>query len=306
VDRVAASKSRGRTTKPRAASRRKPARRGKSNARRKSTMMRLRSLPWKIIAVVAFILSTGFGGGYYWVSGRAAILITDVQDAFVAASVQAGLTVQEVYVVGRDEAPTEMLLAALGIERGDPILLVDPAAAKARLEDLGWVAAAAVERHLPDTVYVRLRERRPLAIWQSDRVLKLVDTAGAVIVGGDVSKHPNLPHIVGPGAPSRLPVLLRALVTQPALARRLTVAAWVGERRWDLRFGDRIDVALPEGPVGPSLERLMAMQHGDGVLDGDIVSLDLRQDDRAVVRLGPDAVERERNTNEQAAGGSDA
>lgn len=289
VDRVAATKRRGRPTKSGATPRRKAKPRKKPGGRRISFYTRLRALPWKPLALVGFILSTGFGGGYYWVSGRAAVLFSDAGQLFIKVSAQAGLTVQEVYVEGRGEAPSEVLLAALAVQRGDPILLVDPEAAKARLEKLSWVASAIVERHLPDTVFVRLREHRPLAVWQTDRVHKLVDTSGAVIADGDVGRFSQLPHIIGEGAPARLPILLRALAHEPALARRLFAATWVGQRRWTLRFDDRVNVVFPEGPLGPSLDRLGSMQRQEGVLDRDIISLDLRQADRATIRLHPDA-----------------
>jgi cell division protein FtsQ len=307
VDRVAPSKRRTRPAKSAAPTRRKAKPRKKSRTRRGSLLTRLQVLPWKIVAGLVFILSTGFGGGYYWVSGRAAVLIGETQQVLITASVRAGLTVQEIFVEGRSQAPSEALLAALGIARGDPILLVDPADAKARLETLGWVATAVVERHLPDTIYVRLRERRPLAVWQSERVHKLVDTSGAVIDRGDVARFSHLPHIVGEGAPARLPILLRALANEPVLALRLSAANWVGERRWTLHFDERVKVSLPEGPVGPSLDRLGTLQRLEAVLDSDIISLDLRQADRATVRLPPGAQDgNQKNDDKTAAGGSDA
>ena len=306
VDRVAPSKRRTRPSKTVATPHRKAKPRKTSRGRRGALYSRLQAVPWKIVAVLVFILSTGFGGGYYWVSGQAAVLFGETQQVLVAASMRAGLTVQEIFVEGRSEAPSEALLTALGIARGDPILLVDPAAAKARLENLGWVATAVVERHLPDTIYVRLRERRPLAVWQSERVHKLVDTSGAVIDGGDIAHFSHLPHIVGEGAPARLPILLRALANQPALARRLSAANWVGERRWTLHFDDRVKVSLPEGPVGPSLDRLGTLQRLEAVLDSDIISLDLRQADRATIRLSPGAQDHKQENDGTPSGGSDA
>ena len=112
---------------------------------------------------------------------------------------------------------------------------------------------------------------------------------GAVITDTDVGRYAHLPHIVGAGAPDQLPALLRALAREPKLSKRISAAVWVGERRWSLRFDDRIDVRLPEGALAPSWRRLAELQQRDRILDSDIVVLDLRQTDRFAVRLHPDA-----------------
>src|SRR3546814_10770851 len=69
--------------------------------------------------------------------------------------------------------PYTTLVRALGLETGRPILAVDPAAARAALEALPWVASASVERQLPGTVYIRLTERAPLALWQDQGVIQV-------------------------------------------------------------------------------------------------------------------------------------
>ena len=83
-----------------------------------------------------------------------------------------------------------------------------PTAARARLEQLTWVERASVVRMLPDSLYIRLIERQPLALWQRDGRFSLIDRAGAVIEGAlDQSVPPaswrHLRVLVGEGAPAR-------------------------------------------------------------------------------------------------------
>ena len=54
------------------------------------------------------------------------------------------------------------------------------------LEEIGWVASARVERHLPDTNRVAIRERIPVAVWQK-KGLTMVDAEGVVIDRRDSS-----------------------------------------------------------------------------------------------------------------------
>src|SRR5271166_2791787 len=82
------------------------------------------------------------------------------------ASASFGLRVNDIRVEGRATTDRETVLDALGARPGTPIFAVDPTHAKRQLESLPWVRSAAIERRLPDTIYVRLVEREPMALWQ--------------------------------------------------------------------------------------------------------------------------------------------
>ena len=246
-------------------------------------------LPWYSLGILVTLLIVSAGTLNIWSSGRIFGVIDEMRLTVLETSVEAGLAIDEVYVEGRQRAPSGEIRSALGVARGDPILGVDAAAAKARLEALGWIAKATVERRLPDTLYVRIVERRPTALWQHNGKLNVVDMNGAVITGTDVGRFAHLPQIVGSGAARELPALLKVLARDPALSARISAAVWVGDRRWNLRFDDRIDVKMPEGSLAPVWQRLIELQQRVRVLDTDIVALDLRQSDRVVVRLHPDA-----------------
>jgi cell division protein FtsQ len=230
------------------------------------------------------VLALAAAAAYGWLSGAAADALADGRRAVIGALADAGWSVREIYVEGRVNAPPEALRTALGVARGDAILAVDPAAVRARLERLGWVRRATVERRLPASLYVRLVERRPAALWQRDRKLALVDQAGTVITDEGLGAFGDLPLVVGDGAPQALPELVQLIASAPDLAARLSAAVRVGERRWNLRFDDRIDVKLPEHEVARAWARLVALHRAEKVLDRAITVLDLRQDDRVVVR----------------------
>ncbi|HEX9647156.1 MAG TPA: cell division protein FtsQ/DivIB [Alphaproteobacteria bacterium] len=252
------------------------------------------------------LLGLAGGAAYGWASGLVARALAEAGRAAVAATADAGLVVREILVEGRVHAPPEALRAALGVGRGDPLLAVDAAAVRARLEALGWVRRAAVERRLPDMLYVRLVERRPVALWQHRRKLHLVDSAGTVITDQGLEAFARLPLVVGDGAPQALPALLRVIAGAPELARRLSAAVRVGGRRWNLRFDDRVDVKLPEQDIAQAWARLVALQRDEQVLDRAIAVLDLRREDRVVVRAKAGAAVPAGDAPRRAGKGSDA
>ena len=224
-------------------------------------------------------------GAVLWRTGAVERGLEALEAEVVSASVAAGFAVDEAFVEGRRHMRLEDVRAALGAGRGDPMLLLDLAAAKARLEANPWVASATVERRLPDIVHVRIVERRPMALWQHRGVVRVVDRAGRVLADRDLADHAALPLVVGADAPAEFPSLMAAVAAAPALYPRLSSASWVGGRRWSLRFDDRVDVLLPEGAPDRAWIRLNALQRKGAILDARLARIDLRGPDRVLVAV---------------------
>src|SRR5207248_9046113 len=99
----------------------------------------------------------------------------------IAVSAGLGLVVTDIRVEGRETTDAATIMRALAAERGTPILAVSPSRAKQQLEALPWVRSAVIERRLPGTLFVRLVERHPPAVWQPGGTHELIDRDGAVI-----------------------------------------------------------------------------------------------------------------------------
>src|SRR3546814_2435301 len=54
-----------------------------------------------------------------------------------------------------------------------------------------------VSRRLPDTLAIRVVEREPMALWQNQGVVHLVDANGVALQPVDSQNWPDLPLIVG-------------------------------------------------------------------------------------------------------------
>lgn len=224
-----------------------------------------------------------FLGGLYSVQalGDGANMRERIGD--VAATL--GLRVTHVVIEGRTKTPQVMLNAALGIRPGEPILSYSLSEARQRLESIKWVEHATVERRLPGTILVRLTERRPFAVWQTDGKFLLVDREGEVVADTEVAAFADqLPLVVGPGAPKHAAALMELLAAQPELMKRVVAAVRVAERRWNLRMTNGADVMLPEGAEALALARLTELHASQSLLDRPLAVVDLRLPDRLVVR----------------------
>jgi cell division protein FtsQ len=190
----------------------------------------------------------------------------------------------KVELEGRVRQSRESVMAALGVARDMPVMDIDLAAVKTRLEKLNWVRIAELERRLPDTLFVRITERQPIAFWQRDGRLALIDRDGSVIAAERLDLDGPLPVLVGDDAPAHAAALIAMLATEPALAPRVNAATWLGDRRWNLRFDNGVEAALPETDPASAWHRLAGLERSDRVLERDIVSIDLRMPDRLVLR----------------------
>jgi cell division protein FtsQ len=109
----------------------------------------------------------------------AAVLVVVGAIAVVASPI---FDVTNVRVQGAVYTDADVLKEVVGSLRGHPVLLVDTRKAEARLREVPWVDQAKVSTAFPHTVTIDIRERRPLAAFQSgDGQWRVIDVDGRVL-----------------------------------------------------------------------------------------------------------------------------
>jgi len=168
-----------------------------------------------------------------------------------------------------------------------PQPLVNVSAIRDRLLQFGWVSDARVSRRLPDTLVIDIVERTPAALWQNQGQLALIDGEGVVLDRVPISKMPDLPLLIGPGANAHSQELDQLMAGGPTLKPQLASATWVGRRRWDLNFQSGETIALPEGnqAAGAALQKFAKMDRSTGLLGRGILRFDLRIPGKMIARL---------------------
>ena len=251
--------------------------------RRRRLPRHLRHAAWWSLPLV--IAAGCYGVGVASRMPAVAAVLADAADRLIAVSAACGLVVADIEVEGRDITDAATIMAALGAARATPILAVSPSRAKERLESLPWVRSATIERRLPGTLFVRLVERRPLAVWQHGGKQELIDRDGEVIAVADLGPFARLPTLVGEGAAPHAAALINLLAGEPDLAARVTAAIRVGDRRWNLRVDNMTDVLLPEEDPAGAWSRLAQLERTSSLLKHDVQTVDLRLPDRLVLRV---------------------
>ncbi len=268
------------------------ARGGSSRGTRRSTMIRrggegfgARAGVWLrrigIFCLVCLVLA----GATVWAVIGDAVIQRRINQKFESVTARAGYKVENILVEGREFTDATQVLGIIGAEKGDPLFSVDPESIRTELEQISWIKVAHVERRMPDTVYVRLEERKPFALWERGRKdIVLIDQEGAVLSDKKLKPFKDLIFVRGKGAPGEVLDLARMLAAEPEIRSRLDYANRIEGRRWDLVLkGDKI-VKLPEKDMGLAMRNLAVQHRKEGVLDKPLTILDVRDPERLIVR----------------------
>jgi cell division protein FtsQ len=236
------------------------------------------------VAASALVILAGLG--YGTVKGdhmpRIAAGLKEARDGIANA---AGFRVVSITLAGNRQVSREEVLASAGITGTTSLLFLDVEQIRDRLKTNPWIADATVLKLYPGELQIGVKEREAFALWQKDGRISVIADDGTVLEPYVAPRLTRLPLVVGRGAQTRAKEFLALLDRYPTMRDFVHASVLVGERRWNLRLKNGIDVRLPESDVAPALERLVALDREKNLITRDIVVIDLRLTDRVTVRL---------------------
>ncbi|WP_456664107.1 cell division protein FtsQ/DivIB [Bradyrhizobium sp. LB13.1] len=238
------------------------------------------------MTVLLLIGSCGFG---IVKGGHLQDFITAVNDTRNALANSAGFRITSVVINGRKQLSQDEILAIGSVSGRSSLLFLDADAVRDKLKGNPWIADATVLKLYPGQLMIELTERKAFALWQEAGRLSVIADDGAVLEPYVSRRFLSLPLVVGKGADTQARDFLALLARYPQVNSITKAAIFVGERRWNLRLKDGLDIRLPEQDVGNALAMLSRLDKEDRLFSRDIVAVDLRLPDRLVVQLSEDA-----------------
>ncbi len=192
--------------------------------------------------------------------------------------------IEKIEFDGHEHVPEVLLLKVSGLRYKTNILKVSVTDVKRNLEKIAWVKSASVQRKLPNKMFIRVAERIPIAIYQSNYKLYLLDEDGTILENDGIGGFDNLPIIVGEGAEAVASHFLHIMKKFPKIQNQLVFSVYVGKRRWNIKINKGITVKLPEKNVGYAMRILNELADENGFFSPDIKEIDLRVLDRVIVK----------------------
>lgn len=258
-----------------------------------------RAQRWMLTPYVRSFLRTGLpllvviGAGTAWLShepNRTALVdqLTHLRQEFEA---RPEFRVSLARIEGASPELAEAVRARLGLQLPMSSFHIDLDAARGRIEALDAVLRADLRVRAGGVLQVTITERVPVAVWRTETGLTLLDDTGHRVAGLlSRSDRSDLPLVAGDGADGVMPEALALFDAAGPLSPRIRGLVRMGERRWDLVLDRNQRVLLPETNPVQALERLLALDHVQDIMNRDILTVDLRSDHRPTLRLTPNAL----------------
>lgn len=178
---------------------------------------------------------------------------------FVDITADAGFVLEHVIIEGQRNVTENDIIESIGSDRGMPIYSLNINDIRKRIEENPWVKIALVERRLPNTLHIAVMERTPIAIWQFNQKIYIIDEEGNRITSKDIEKFADLIHVVGQDANVYARGLIEELERHPSLSKKVISAVRYGQRRWDLNLEQKINVKMPDKGFSEAYDYLHAL-----------------------------------------------
>jgi cell division protein FtsQ len=238
------------------------------------------------------VLLIGAASGLvFYDDARRAGLVQSVADLREKFEQRPEFRVSYVSIDGASPDLADAVRAKLGLRLPQSSFDLDMDALRLKAEELDAVQEAQLRVRSGGILQVVLTEREPALVWRNDDRLVLLDATGHRVAGlAERGDRGDLPLVAGDGADGATPEALAILDAASPIAARLRGLVRMGDRRWDLVLDRDQRIQLPAKNPVAALERLLALDQAEVLLARDILTIDLRQEQRPVLRLAPFAL----------------
>lgn len=142
------------------------------------------------------------------------------------------------------------------------------------IKQLEWVKNVEIRKFLNGTVYIKIFEYQPVAIWQNKGTLYLIDEEGHIISSKNIEKFKNLLLVIGNDALNHLSSIMPFI--DKNLQKDITALIRVGERRWNMKLKSAVEIKLPENYTASALNYITSLYNQNVISSNDIKIIDLR------------------------------
>ena len=200
-----------------------------------------------------------------------------------------GFTINNIQILGIKNIPKETIIKIVNNEKKSNILSVNLLNIYNNLRNNDWVEELHIERVLPNTIKINIKEKEAIGIWQYEMSNKLITKNGEIISTANINKFKiDLPIIHGNHANKNANSILKILQTNKVLTKNIWSLDYINNRRWNLHFKQGIIVLLPSKGVLKAWNEIIKLQKNYDVLNLGLTELDLRNPNKILGKISVD------------------
>ena len=200
-----------------------------------------------------------------------------------------GFFLKNTEILGIKNISRESIIKIVNTENQSNIFDVNLSNIYDKLNNNDWVEDLYIERILPNTIKIKIKEKQPIGIWQYETNNKLITKHGEIISTPHINKFKNsLPIIHGEYANKNANSILKILKKNKVFAKNIWSLTYINNRRWNLHFNQGIIVLLPTKNVLEAWNKIIKLQEQYNVLDLGFTELDFRNPDKILAKINFD------------------
>ncbi|HCR86220.1 MAG TPA: hypothetical protein DIV86_06025 [Alphaproteobacteria bacterium] len=203
--------------------------------------------------------------------------------------VKLGLGISDVEIDGnkivRTQVIVDKVLEYIGNPEETSIVLLGLSDLENEIKEIGWIDKADIRKKFPGSIFIKIIERKPTAIWQNEAKIYLSDSSGNLITDIVGNEYLNLPVVVGKDSKKEVPDFFDIISSSAYLYSMVDKGKVVGNRRFDIILENGVTVRLPEKDPKKAWKKLAEIEKEKNILSKDIQYIDLRIEGQVVTGL---------------------
>ena len=198
-----------------------------------------------------------------------------------------GFILTKINIKGIDKLNEYEIKNQIKYKNCENLFCIDLVETKIALEQLDWIRNANLKLVLPSELNIDIHEEQPKFVLDNGKTSYLLNADGKKIEQIDINKnlYENLVVISGDNVVDKINDLREILDISPDLAKKITSAKLISNRRWSLVHSYLTTLDLPEKNPETAFRKLDMLNKRHGIISDNLKKIDLRVKDRMIIKF---------------------
>ena len=196
------------------------------------------------------------------------------------------LSISKISVKGAKEPLKKEIIILVQNAATEGFSALKAQALREKIQEINKVEKAFVKLSTDGSVNVEVIQRKEAVVFFNNHLYEVLDSNGVIL---SINQHyqglSSLPLLVGKDGQKNINELLSLINEIGSFQSEVLYYEWVGERRWNIHMKNDLVFKLPENNLNKGLEVMRMFLNETDTLLKPIVSVDLRNIDKPIIKL---------------------
>ena len=196
------------------------------------------------------------------------------------------LSISKISVKGAKEPLKKEIIILVQNAATEGFSALKAQALREKIQEINKVEKAFVKLSTDGSVNVEVIQRKEAVVFFNNHLYEVLDSNGVIL---SINQHyqglSSLPLLVGKDGQKNINELLSLMNEIGSFQSEVLYYEWVGERRWNIHMKNDLVFKLPENNLNKGLEVMRMFLNETDTLLKPIVSVDLRNIDKPIIKL---------------------